>query len=71
MLILLFADKVGGLRVVLTIRSAGLKNCEFWFRLFVMVEGLGDDLCDAGEQSITSLYASKLPHVLHIASILG
>ena len=27
MLILLFADKVGDLRVVLTIRSAGLKNC--------------------------------------------
>jgi hypothetical protein len=26
-LILLFADKVGDLRVVLTIRSAGLKNC--------------------------------------------
>ena len=28
MLILLFADKVGDLRVVLTIRSAGLKNCK-------------------------------------------
>lgn len=28
MLILLFADKVGDLRVILTIRSAGLKNCE-------------------------------------------
>lgn len=27
-LILLFADKGGDLRVVLTIRSAGLKNCE-------------------------------------------
>ena len=27
MLILLFADKVGDLRIVLTIRSAGLKNC--------------------------------------------
>lgn len=30
MLILLFADKVGDLRVILTIRSAGLKNCEFF-----------------------------------------
>ena len=28
-LILLFADRVGDLRVVLTIRSAGLKNCKF------------------------------------------
>ena len=27
-LILLFADKVGDLRVILTIRSAGLKNCK-------------------------------------------
>lgn len=34
-LILLFADRVGDLRVILTIRSAGLKNCEFvlWFSL--------------------------------------
>jgi hypothetical protein len=29
-LILLFADKVGDLRVVLTIRSAGLKNCKLY-----------------------------------------
>jgi len=40
---LLFADKVGDLRVVLTIRSAGLKNCKFRtvFRDVVECRGVG------------------------------
>ena len=36
-LILLFADRVGDLRVILTIRSAGLKNCEFFVSFLEML----------------------------------
>jgi hypothetical protein len=41
-LILLFADRVGDLRVILTIRSAGLKNCESirWLSTMIWRDGL-------------------------------
>ena len=69
-LILLFADRVGDLRVVLTIRSAGLKNCEFCFVLFSVICSFMDDLCYAGKVNTTALHISKQPNVLRLASIL-
>lgn len=45
-LILLFADKVGDLRVVLTIRSAGLKNCKSVVRECPLCLGLSEEKKD-------------------------